>query len=68
MGKRKILLELDTELFDSIKLLKDSVISDDDVTFFKIHTCSDQSWFRYVVKMGVIKIKNDLERWKKESV
>lgn len=67
MGKKKILLDIDEDLYNTLKTLQNSVLEDDDFSFFKIYSCSDQSWFRYVMKMGSIQIKRDLEKWKKEG-
>lgn len=68
MTKKKILLDIEKDLFETMENLRSGVLEDNDFTFFKIHSCSQQSWIRYILKMGCVQIRKDLEQWKKNNL
>lgn len=65
MGRKQINLHLDTDIIATAENLKNMVLQDGDLVFFSNHTASIQSWYRYIFSMGMIKIKENFEEWKR---
>lgn len=65
MGKKRIFVDLDSQVHKTIVELKNKVLEDDKLVFFTMHTHSEQAWLRYIISMGLVKLKQDFDRWKK---
>ena len=62
---KKILLHIPDDIYETIMMLKNQTLQEDELIFFSNHTGTDQSWLRYILQMGVIKTKQDFEKFKK---
>ena len=62
---KKILLHIPEDMYKTIMTLKNQTLQEDDLIFFSNHTGTDQSWFRYILQMGVLKTKQEFDKFKK---
>ncbi len=65
MGKKLIHLSIDESLLETSDSLKNSVLKDDNLTFFIINTKSQNAWDTFVYQMGLVKIRQDFEKFKR---
>jgi hypothetical protein len=57
-------IRIDEELIETSDVLQQNVLKDDELTFFKAHTGSKNSWFAFIFCMGLKKAKDDIEKFK----
>lgn len=67
MSKTKTInMRLDIDLEKTSKDLQNMVLhNEDDLCFFKIHTGSSNAWHQFIYSQGLIKTKQDFEKFKK---
>ena len=62
---KKILLHIPDDIYKTIMMLKNQTLQEEHLIFFSNHTGTDQSWLRYILSMGVLKTKQDFDKFKK---
>ncbi len=64
---KKILIHIPNDMFETIMSLKNQTLQEDNLTFFSNHTGSKQSWYRYILQMGILKTKEEFDKFAKEK-
>jgi len=65
MPKKRITIDLDQEDFDTVHTLRKQVIRDEKLAIYTMNTNTRQSWYRFIVVMGLVSIKKEFEKAKK---
>lgn len=63
LAKRRITIDLDKSILDTINSLKNQTLEEDKLTYFSNHTSSKQAWYRFILQMGILKTKTDFEKF-----
>jgi hypothetical protein len=65
MPKKRIFVDLDVDILKTANDLQNRVLENDQFIFFKLHTSSTTAWFTFLIEMGMVKLKTDLNHWEK---
>jgi len=66
MPKKQIHFRIDEDIMNSSENLRDTALTDDkDLVLFKLHTGSQNAWLEFIFSMGVIKVKEEFEKFKR---
>jgi hypothetical protein len=65
MPTRLVHIRLDEDYMQTIEQLRQKVLKDGELHFFKFATASNASWMNYVVSAGCTKVQEDFEKFKK---
>jgi hypothetical protein len=65
MPKKLIHVRIDEDYLKTIETLRQKVLKDGDLHFFKFSTCSTSDWVNYVLSAGCVKIQEDFDKLKK---
>lgn len=64
MGKKRIVIDLDEDDFNTLHSLRKQTVQDPKLAIYTMNTDTWQSWYRFVVVMGLVKIKEEFEKVK----
>lgn len=67
MPKKLIHLKIDDEIFRSANKLLEMALEDDDFTFFRLRTKSQNSWYEYLIEMGIMATKKEFDNFRRRS-
>jgi len=64
---KKVLVHLSfqRDIFDAVNDLRSKGLRDGELHYFKFAMATKNSWYNYVMQMGVNKVREDFEKWKK---
>jgi hypothetical protein len=65
MVKKLIHIRVDEDYLNTMDKLRQRVLKDGELHFFKFATTSDSDWMNYVISAGCTKILEDFEQYKK---
>jgi hypothetical protein len=65
MAKRLIHIRVDEDYINTMEKLRQKVLKDGELHFFKFATTSDSDWFNYIISAGCTKTLEDFEAYKK---
>ena len=65
MPNKLIHIRVDEDYLKTMEQLRQRVLKDGELHFFKFSTSSSSQWINYVISAGCIKIKEDFEKLKK---
>jgi len=65
MPSRLIHVRVDEDYIETIEQLRQRVLKDGDLHFFKFATASQSAWLNYIVSAGCTKVLEDFEKFKK---
>lgn len=65
MGMQLKHFRVDTDYLKTMNQLRNLVLKDGELHFFKAHCGSETNWINFVISAGLIKIREDFERFKK---
>jgi hypothetical protein len=66
MEYKQISVRISTEILTTSKEIKEIALKEEHLTFFQLHTKSQNAWDCFVYQMGLIKIKQEFEKFKKQ--
>jgi hypothetical protein len=64
MGQKTINIRLDEDIKKTSCDLQNTTLKEDKLAFFRINANSQNSWNSFVYQMGLIKIKQDYDKFK----
>ena len=63
MAKKQIPMRLGEDIFETSKNLQKLALEEEGLTFFTLQAKSDNAWNSYVYQMGLVKIKQDFDKF-----
>lgn len=62
MGKKRIAIDLEQDDFNQVHSLRKQVINDPKLAVYTMNSNTRQSWYRFIVCMGLVAIKEEFEK------
>ena len=63
--KKTLNIRIPREVYKTMQELRNQVLKDDDLTYFRMNTHSDNAFVNFIISMGLVKAKQDFVKWKK---
>lgn len=64
-GRKQVMIWLPNSLLETSEMLRNLTMQDDGLVFFRLKTHSKNAWYAFIFEMGLIAIKKEYEKFKK---
>ena len=61
---KQVSIRIPKDILENSNNLKKSLLKNDEFTFFRLHTSSQNAWDCWIYQMGIVKAKEEFEKFK----